>query len=118
LPEAIETFKRALTLEGNTEIWAGLGHAHAALGQRADAQKVLDTLKEISTHRYVAPYNVAVIHAELGENDEAFRWLTRAYDDRSYLLPVYLNTDARLDSLRSDPGFDELRRRIGLPAFH
>jgi hypothetical protein len=69
-------------------------------------------------HRYVAPYNFAVIYAGLGEKDAAFNWLNRAYDDRSYMLAVYLNTDTRLDSLRSDPRFDELRRRIALPALH
>jgi hypothetical protein len=78
----------------------------------------LDRLKELSAHSYSAPYNVAVIYAGLGENDEAFTWLNRAYDDRSYILAEYLTTDARLDSLRSDPRFDELRRRIGLPALN
>ena len=72
----------------------------------------------MSEHRYIAPYNVAVIYAGLGEKDEAFTWLNRAYDDRSYTLVEYLTTDARLDSLRSDPRFDELRRRIGLPALN
>jgi serine/threonine protein kinase len=50
--------------------------------------------KELSTQRYVAPYSVAVIYAGLGEKDEAFRWLQRAYDERSYILAVYLNTDS------------------------
>jgi TolB-like protein/predicted Ser/Thr protein kinase len=118
LPEAIETFKRGLALEGNTELWAGLGHAYAVSGKKTDAEKVLDQLKEMSTQRYVAPYNVAVIYAGLGEKDEAFSWLQRAYDERSYILPVYLNTDSRLDSLHSDLRFEELRRRVGMPALH
>jgi len=114
LPEAIEAFQRGLALEGNTELWSGLGHAYTLSGKRAEAQKVLDHLKELSAHSYVAPYNVAVIYAGLGERDEAFAWLNRAYEDRSYLL-VYLTTDARLDNLHADPRFDELRRRVGLP---
>jgi hypothetical protein len=61
------------------------------------------------------PYNVAIIYAGLGEKDQAFAWLERAYKDRSYYLPVYLTTDARLDDLHSDPRFISLRRRIGLP---
>jgi len=116
LPEAIEAFQRGLALEGNTELWSGLGHSYAVSGRRDEAQKVLDHLKELSAHSYVAPYNVAIIYAGLGENDEAFAWLNRAYEDRSYTLVEYLTTDARLDSLHSDPRFDELRRRIGLPA--
>ena len=115
LPEAIATFQRGLTLEGNTELWSGLGHAYAASGNKAEAQKVLDHLKELSTHSYVAPYNVAVIYVGLGEKDEAFAWLNRAYEERSYILAEYLTTDARLDTLHSDPRFAELVRRIGLP---
>jgi serine/threonine protein kinase len=113
--EAIETFKRGLALEGNTELWAGLGHTYAVSGDRAEANHVIDHLKDLSKQRYVAPYNVAVIYAGLGDKDAAFDWLTRAYNDRSYLLPVYLNTDNRLDTLRSDPRFHDLRRKIGLP---
>jgi hypothetical protein len=70
----------------------------------------------MSAQRYIAPYDVAVIYAGLGERDEAFAWLNRAYDARSYTLAVYLNTDSRLDNLRSDARFTDLRRRIGLPA--
>jgi tetratricopeptide (TPR) repeat protein len=116
LPEAIAEFQRALDLEkDNTEIWSGLGHAYALSGNRAEAQKILDRLKDLSAHSYVAPYNVAVIYAGLGEKDEAFVWLEQAYKERSYLLAVYLTTDARLDQLHSDPRFSNLRRRIGLP---
>jgi tetratricopeptide (TPR) repeat protein len=116
LPEAIAEFQRALELEkDNAETWSSLGHAYAVSGNRAEAQKMLDHLKELSAHTWVAPYNVAVIYAGLGERDQAFAWLDRAYKDRSYYLAVYLTTDARMDSLRSDPRFGELQRRVGLP---
>jgi serine/threonine protein kinase/Flp pilus assembly protein TadD len=116
LPEAITEFQRAVELEkDNGETWSGLGHAYALSGNRTEAQKVLDQLKELSAHSYVAPYNLAVIYAALGEKDRAFALLERAYAERSYYLAVYLTTDARLDSLRSDPRFVELRRRVGLP---
>jgi hypothetical protein len=71
-------------------------------------------LKELSAHAYVAPYNVAIVHTGLGEKDQAFVWLDRAYKDRSYYLAVMLPTDPRLDSLRSDPRFADLLRRVGL----
>jgi TolB-like protein/Flp pilus assembly protein TadD len=116
LPEAIAEFQRALELEkDNPETWSSLGLAYALSGNRVDAQKILDHLKELSAHSWVAPYNVAVIYAGLGEKDQAFAWLDRAYNDRSYYLAEYLTTDARMDSLRSDPRFAELRRRVGLP---
>jgi serine/threonine protein kinase/tetratricopeptide (TPR) repeat protein len=116
LPEAIAEFQRALEIEkDNTEIWSGLGHAYAASGKKAEAQKILDHLKELSAHSWVAPYNVAVIYAGLGEKDQAFALLERAYKDRSYYMATYLVTDERLDNLRSDPRFADLRKRVGLP---
>ena len=116
LPEAIVEFQRAVELEkDNAETWSGLGHAYALSGNRGEAQKILDHLKEVSAHSWVAPYNIAVIHAGLGHKDQAFALLDQAYKDRSYYLPTYLATDARMDSLRSDPRFVELNRRVGLP---
>jgi eukaryotic-like serine/threonine-protein kinase len=61
MPEAIAEFKRALELDNdNTETWSGLGHAYAAAGNKAEAQKVLDHLNELSAHSYVSPYSFAV----------------------------------------------------------
>ena len=115
LPEAIAEFQLALEVEKDqTEIWAGLGYAYAVSGKRGEAQKVLDHLKELSAHSDVAPYNVAIIYAGLGDKDQAFAWLERAYKERSYFMAEYLPTDERLDSLRADPRFVSLRRRVGL----
>jgi hypothetical protein len=69
----------------------------------------------ISTQRSIARYNVAVIYAWLEEKGAAFDCLDRAYNDRTYLLPVYLKTNSRLDSLRSAPRVDQLRRKMKLP---
>ena len=116
LPQAIAAFQEALKLDPeHSEIWSGLGHAYAISGKKTEALKILDRLKESPARVYVAPYNVAVIYAGLGEKDQTFAWLERAYKDRGYYLPVYLTTDSRLDNLHSDPRFADLRRRIGLP---
>jgi serine/threonine protein kinase/TolB-like protein/Tfp pilus assembly protein PilF len=116
LPEAIAEFQRALELEAdNAENWANLGHAYAQSGKKAEAQKIIDHLKEVSAHSYVAPYNFAVIYAGLGDKDQTFAWLARAYTDRSGFLAFYFNTDSRMASLRSDSRFADLLRRIGLP---
>jgi len=72
-------------------------------------------LKESSQHSYVSPYSFAVIYAGLGEKDQAFAWLETAFNERSYFMAVYLPTDARLDSLRADPRFAALKRRVGIP---
>ncbi|MBV8629540.1 MAG: protein kinase, partial [Silvibacterium sp.] len=113
-PEAIAALKQGISLGGTTEVWSSLGHAYALSGDRDEAQKVIEHLKEMSVHAYLAPYNVAVIYAGLGNKDEAFVWLNRAFQERSYLL-TYLTVDERLNNLHSDPRFDELRRRVGLP---
>jgi eukaryotic-like serine/threonine-protein kinase len=116
LPEAIAQFQRAVELEKeNAEIWSGLGNAYAVSGNRAEAQKVLDHLKELSAHSWVAPYNVAVIYAGLGDKDQAFALLERAYQDRSYYMPSFLTMDERLDNLHSDPRYAALVKRVGLP---
>ncbi len=62
----------------------------------------------------VAPIKFVWAHALLGETDEAFAWLERAYEERDHDL-VFLQTDPTLDPLRSEPRFQDLLRRIGLP---
>jgi TolB-like protein/Flp pilus assembly protein TadD/predicted Ser/Thr protein kinase len=115
LPEAIAEFRRALELENdNPEIWSDLGHAYALSGNRAEAQKVLSHLKGLAPRSYVAPFDFALVHAGLGEKTPAIAWLNRAYTERSYYMAVYLTTDERLDSLRSDPRFADLLRRVRL----
>ena len=116
MAQAIAASQEALQLDPeHSEIWSALGHAYAVSGKKTEAQKVLDHLTELAARSYVAAYNVAVIYAGLGEKDQTFAWLERAYKDRGYYLPVYLTTDARLDYLHADPRFIGLRRRIGLP---
>jgi len=70
-------------------------------------------LKVLSKRRYVSPYFVALIYTGLGEEDQAFAWLQKAHEDRWGWL-AYLKMDPRLDSLRADPRFADLARRIGL----
>ena len=116
MPDAFAAFENARKLDqDHAEIWSALGHAYAVSGNKAEAQKVMDRLQDPKALSYVAPYNVAIVYAGLGNRDQTFAWLDRAYKQRSYYLPVYLTTDARLDGLHGDPRFLDLRRRIGLP---
>ncbi len=116
LPEAIAAFQKAVDLDKDqAENWSALGHAYALSGKRAEAKQVIEHLKEMAVTNYIAPYNIAIIYAGLGDKDQAFSWLERAHSERSYLFVVYLPTDARLDSLRDDPRFKSLVQRAGLP---
>ncbi len=92
---------------------AFLGYVSARAGLESKARQVLDQLKESSQQRYVPPCFSAWIHMGLGENDEAFKWLDKAYRQRDSYL-IFLNAYPMYDNLRDDPRFDDLLRRIGL----
>ena len=114
--DAIREFERANELsEGHPGPVAGLGQAHALLGDAAGARRFLQALGELSTRRYVAPYFMACIHIALGEKDRAFDWLEKSYAERSSWMAL-LKVDPAVDGLRSDPRFHDLVRRVGLPA--
>jgi len=92
---------------------AGLGWIYALAGRRGDARKVIDQFKELEARSDVDYYNVAVVHAGLGDNDRTFEALERAYAQRSGSL-AFINADPFLKELRSDPRYQELLSRIGL----
>lgn len=113
--EAIELYRKAMKLAGgNLWINQGLGHALAMSGRSDEARRILYELTELSARRYVSPYIFAEIYRGLGEIDLTFEWLEKAFEDRCDWL-VWLGVEPGLDSLRSDPRFTELVRRIGLP---
>jgi TolB-like protein/DNA-binding winged helix-turn-helix (wHTH) protein len=113
--EAIAALRAALSAVGrNPTVEGELGHALAVAGRRAEALAVLEGLRQLSSTRYVSPYSVALVHAGLGDRDQALAWLDKAYVDRSDYMP-YLKLEPMLDGLRSDPRFAALVRRVGLP---
>jgi TolB-like protein/DNA-binding winged helix-turn-helix (wHTH) protein len=113
--EAIASLRAALGVLGrNPEVEGELGHALGVAGRRAEALAVLEGLRQLSSTRYVSPYSVALVHAGLGDRDQALAWLDKAYAERSDYMP-YLSREPMLDGLRSDPRFAALVRRVGLP---
>jgi hypothetical protein len=90
-----------------------MGNIYGIIGQRAEAAKILDSLNQMSSQKYVTPYGVALVYAGLGEADKVFEYLEKAYDDRSNWL-IWLNLDPRWDSVRSDKRFVALVRKVGL----
>ncbi|GAF89119.1 unnamed protein product, partial [marine sediment metagenome] len=79
------------------------------------AREVLQELLRQADERYVRAGDIAGIYAALGQDDEAFEWLERAYQEREPQL-AWLKVDRRWDGVRDDPRFSELLRRIGLEA--
>jgi len=91
---------------------SSLGHAYAVAGRIAQARSVLAALRAATARTYVPSYYFALVHAGLGERDQALRSLERAYEERSTVL-AYLLIDPRLAPLRDDPRFLALARRLG-----
>jgi serine/threonine-protein kinase len=114
-PEAIAAFQKAMSLfpGGSSIAEAELAHTYAVSGNREAAQKIIAELQELAKGKYISSFQIAAIYAGLRENDQAFAWLEKAYEERSDSL-VYLMVDPRLDGLRSDPRFTDLARRVGL----
>jgi len=108
----LETDK-ALT-HGHPLALAYLGNVLARSGERSRALQVLAELKAASKQKYVNSASFARVYAGLGDKEQAFAWLEKAYEERSTGLYL-LNVDPTWDGLRSDPRFNDLLRRIGLP---
>jgi TolB-like protein/Tfp pilus assembly protein PilF len=113
--EAIAEYEKFSALGGgSTMALALIGNARALTGERREALRALDELTAASKQRYVPAFHFAIVYAGLGEADQAFVWLNKAYEERSQFL-VDLKFIPILDPLRSDPRFVDLVRRVGLP---
>ena len=112
--EAITAFEKAVEVGGGYTLpMTDLGYTYAIAGRSAAAREMLGQLETMAEQSYVSPYNMAIIHVGLGEVDEAFAWLEKAFEARSRSL-AWLRVTTELDGLRSDPRFDSLLRRVGL----
>jgi len=109
--EAIDAFGRALEVDHVPILVAMLAHTHAIAGDRAQATQLLDALLAESRRRYISPYDIAVVHAGLGDKDGAMRQLQAALEDRSAWM-VFLNVDPRLDALHGETRFQEIAAKL------
>ncbi|HEX7809161.1 MAG TPA: tetratricopeptide repeat protein, partial [Thermoanaerobaculia bacterium] len=105
--EAIDTFQRALEVERLPILIAMLAHTHAIAGERAQALQLLAEFEAQQEKRYISQYDVAVVHAGLGDTQKALHHLRAAAEERSSWM-VFLNVDPRLDGLRHEPAFGTL----------
>jgi eukaryotic-like serine/threonine-protein kinase len=100
-------------LNSSPESVLELAFANAVAGNRKEAREMLNRLMGQPNPGYIPALWVARIYAALSENEQAFQWLQRAYEERSPQLP-FLKVDPRLDTLRPDPRFQDLLRRMKL----
>ena len=112
--KGIELLHQALNVAKDyPPVVAALGWFYAMSGDKKSARKILSNLKEKSKKSYIRPFLFAKIHAVLGENDIAFDWLEKAYQERDSSLSWILN-DESVDCIRDDPRFDDMLKKIGL----
>jgi serine/threonine-protein kinase len=114
---AIAELKKTTLIEGApAEVISALGYAYAVSGNKAEAEKIILQLKEQSEQSkqfYVPAYGIATIYAGLGDKERAFAYLEKEYANGAFYLN-YLKVDPEVDSLRSDPRFADLLRRVRL----
>jgi eukaryotic-like serine/threonine-protein kinase len=112
---AISAGEKGVHLSGGSPLMrAALAQSYAEAGRAKDAQQILDDLTKLAQHKYVAPQFFAGIHIGLGEYDRALECLEKSCAEHCHWL-LYLHIDPSMDSLRDNPRFQELLRRVGLP---
>ena len=114
--DAIREFQNALELAGaaDTDIQLDLGFAYAVSGRRDEARRILANLQQLYQQGIVPAASLATLHGALGESNDAFVWLEKAYQERDPQL-TYLKAGRRFEPLREDPRFRQLLRRVGFP---
>jgi tetratricopeptide (TPR) repeat protein len=116
-PEVIEEFKTSAQFSGdksNLEFASALDRGFRASGWKGAVSKAIEALKAQRRSGYASPLRIAQLYADLGDKEHAFEWLNVAYQERDDNL-INLKTQFTLDSLRPDPRFAELVRKVGLP---
>jgi serine/threonine protein kinase/TolB-like protein/Flp pilus assembly protein TadD len=113
--QGIDELREAIRLSGgDPNIKAELGNAYAVAGKRKQAREILGELTALSKRRYFSPCFIASIYAGLGDKNQAFAWLEKAYEGPDIWI-AFVNVDPAFDSLRSDPRFQDLLRRMNFP---
>jgi adenylate cyclase len=112
-PRAIEEMETGLRFGPDDPLGLGFtGYVYAVTGRRADALKILQRLDELQKRRFISTISRVYVYAGLGDKDKAFEWLEKAYEERSDSL-AWFRFDPESKSLRSDPRFAALMRKIG-----
>jgi Flp pilus assembly protein TadD len=111
-PRAVAVLEKAVSLSGGApNPW--LAYAYGVTGRRAEALEILARLGTLSREHYVNPQDFAIVHLGLGDKDQAFVWLEKAYEDRAFEVLGF--SGLLFDWLSDDPRFQDLLRRMRLP---
>jgi hypothetical protein len=110
-----EKLRHRPTPAENQTVAGGLGFLLAVCGRRREALDIIAQLETLSEKRYVDGCMVAAVYAGLGDEDNAFEWLTKAYQERASSM-AFLKVNPFFDGLRSDPRFQGLLQRMNFPS--
>jgi TolB-like protein/Tfp pilus assembly protein PilF len=113
----LQGWKKAATLANDHEdlaIAEEAARVYAKSGYPATLKKILEMQLQLAKRRYVDPADIADVYAEVGDKDQAFAWLDKAYAEKSNALG-YIRSVPELDGLRSDPRYTALLKKMGLP---
>ena len=113
--ETLAAFENAAAISRDVISLAYLGHAHGRAGQRSAAQALLEELLDRRAREHVPQFALALVHTGLGDLDRAFELLEECYAERDSRL-FWLPYVPCFDPLRSDSRYDDLVRRMELPA--
>ena len=91
-----------------------LGVTYALSGERGKAEEILREFIERKKEEYVSSFYIAYLYGTLGDNDNVFKWLEQAYDERDAYLP-FIKMTAEGSDIRSDPRYNAFLRKMGLP---
>src|SRR5215471_7383688 len=113
--KGIAQFDKARSFSGgNAQTISWIGYAFGLAGDLAQADAVLGELKELSTQRYVPPYNFALIYNGLGDDETTLRWLQQALTVRDVLLSAFITVDPCWDRLRENSTFKKILKGMNL----
>ncbi|HTA60469.1 MAG TPA: winged helix-turn-helix domain-containing protein [Candidatus Baltobacteraceae bacterium] len=119
--QAISELQNATALSGDSPSYmAELGVAYAVSGKKVETLSVINQLRKVARHSYVSSYGFAQIYAALGDKQNSINYLQSAYEEGAVWMQ-YLQVDPVLDSVRSQPRFQDLVRQMGLqpsPGIH
>lgn len=111
--ESIAESRQAKALSPNqTYSNVGAAYALAMTGQVDETRAILDEMLRLSESRFVPPYHIALVYNALGETDQALAWLEKGYEQRDPKM-IFLKVESRWKSLRGDPRFQDISRRVG-----
>jgi tetratricopeptide (TPR) repeat protein len=114
-PKAIAVLTKAVGMNDGPLFQALLGYAYGRAGDRAKALAIVDELTRIrmAKQRFVSPMDFAIVYAGMGDRNLTFQWLENAYQARE--TRIHQLRSMEFDSVRTDPRYADLMRRIGLP---